>query len=365
MARPKKASPTLDYRSGWGWRVRVNGTQFRLGKASDSEVTARKNYAQFMIRYAANPNLGRKTVLGMTLTELVVQFLRSDESPKGIQHRQKYKQLGPIFEAAFGRIVPAAAYDAETHREFKAFLIGKKTYCRWTINDFLARVRRLLKFGRSRKICPSDNVAEVVDVPGVRQGDARESICRTPANVADVMKTLPFLPMELIPMVRVQLLTGARAGELLTMRPAEIERSSCPWLYIPKRHKGQWRGKSREIWLGPRSREILTARIEQIDEHEFMFSPQRSRPNRTGRLAPRPHYSRHSYSHAIQDACERAGVTPWTSHQLRHRCGTEVRVAMGEEYAQAILGHAPAGVTGRYTREAYVRLAKEAAEKMG
>lgn len=365
MARPKKASPTLDYRSGWGWRVRVNGTQFRLGKASDDEATARKNYAAFMIRYSANPNIGRKTVLGMTMIELVEQFLRSDESPRGKQHRQKYKQLGPMFLQAFCRSIAAADYDAETHREFKAFLIGRGSYCRWTINDFLARVRRLLKFGRSRKICPSDNVAEVCDVPGVRQGDARDSNARTPANLNDVSLTLPFLPLELVPLVQVQLLCGARAGELLTMRPVEIERSSTPWLYIPKQHKGQWRGKSREIWLGPKAREILEARIEQIDEHEFMFSPQRSRPGKKGKLAPHPHYSRHSYSHAIQDACGRAGVAPWTSHQLRHRCGTEVRVAMGEEYAQAILGHTPAGVTGRYTREAYVRLAKEAAEKMG
>lgn len=366
MARPVNTTPTLEFRPGWGWRARIRGVQFRLGGVHTTEADAKIALGKLIVRTAANPALATIRPVNATLADLIEAFLRSDESPRGKQHRQKYGMLVELFDAAFGNDIPAMDYDAEKHREFKAWLTGCERYSRWSVNDFLSRVRRLMKFGRSRKFCDPGNVAEVCDVPGVRHGDARESEKVGPANVDDVERTIPHLPAEIQPLVRLQLLCGARSGELLPLKRSMISRSAEPWSYTPVQHKGKWRGGNRVIYFGPKARAILANLFASIDGDDYLFSPQRSRPDRTGARSPRPHYSRHSYSHAIQDACKRAVVPPWTSHQLRHRCGTDVRQAYGYDAAQAVLGHAGKGVTDRYSwSETAGKLAREAMEGMG
>ena len=48
-------------------------------------------------------------------------------------------------------------------------------------------------------------------------------------------------------------MTGARAGELVLMRPRDIDRADPDaWAYRPPAHKGTWRGKDRDIYLGRR-----------------------------------------------------------------------------------------------------------------
>jgi integrase len=58
-------------------------------------------------------------------------------------------------------------------------------------------------------------------------------------------------------MVQVQLLTGMRPGEVCRLCPAEIDKSGPVWIYRPRRHKGDWRGKERAIAIGPKAQEIL------------------------------------------------------------------------------------------------------------
>ena len=81
--------------------------------------------------------------------------------------------------------------------------------------------------------------------------------------------------------------------------------------------------------------------------------------------SPKPLYTTKSYQRAILRACRAAGVEEWSSHQLRHRSATEIRGRLGDAHARAALGQGLPGVTGTYTRVMDVRLALEAAEKMG
>ena len=41
--------------------------------------------------------------------------------------------------------------------------------------------------------------------------------------------------------------------------------------------------------------------------------------------APREHYDHRSYAKAVRRAAIKAGVKPWWPHQLKHKCGTDVR----------------------------------------
>ena len=51
-------------------------------------------------------------------------------------------------------------------------------------------------------------------------------------------------------MVRLQLLSGARPGEMVILRPCDIDMSGKVWLYRPELHKNSWRGHERTILFG-------------------------------------------------------------------------------------------------------------------
>jgi integrase len=56
-------------------------------------------------------------------------------------------------------------------------------------------------------------------------------------------------------------------------------------------------------------------------------------------------YTVASYRHAIQVACDKAGVPRWHPHQLRHNAATWLRREFGLEIARVVLGHSSPVVT--------------------
>ena len=72
-----------------------------------------------------------------------------------------------------------------------------------------------------------------------------------------VEPTLPFLSRPVAAMVRLQLLTGMRAGEVMAMRSGDIVKAEDVWTYRPASHRNAWRNKDRTILLGPRAGAIV------------------------------------------------------------------------------------------------------------
>jgi integrase len=185
-------------------------------------------------------------------------------------------------------------------------------------------------------------------------------------------------------MVELQSFTGMRPGEVVRMTMREIDRSEDPWIYRPERHKTAERGRTREIPLGPRAREILKPWL-RADPDAPLFSPMeleearqatrrecrktprtpwaraRSRKKKPKR-SPRLLYDKDSYGRAVRRACIKAGVPPWSPNQLRHSFATRVRRQLGLEAAQAALGHAKADVTQVYAERDRALAAKVARE---
>ena len=74
-------------------------------------------------------------------------------------------------------------------------------------------------------------------VPGLKRGrsDARESKPVKPVPERTVDATIEYLSPTLAAMVRLQALTGMRGGELVVMRPVDIDTTGPVWLYTPER----------------------------------------------------------------------------------------------------------------------------------
>jgi integrase len=94
---------------------------------------------------------------------------------------------------------------------------------------------------------------------------------------------------------------------------------------------------------------------------------QPSHQNRRAKSRRRPpgeRYTRTAYTHAISQACRRAGLEHWHPNQLRHSFATRAREVGGLEAAQTALGHSQANVTEIYA-ERDLSLARQVAAVIG
>jgi integrase len=91
------------------------------------------------------------------------------------------------------------------------------------------------------------------DVSGLRAGGsaARETEPIQPVAVEIVEATLPHLSPVVAAMIHVQLLTGARPGEVCSMRGIDLDTNGKLWTYTPAHHKTEHQGQERTIMIGP------------------------------------------------------------------------------------------------------------------
>jgi integrase len=64
-----------------------------------------------------------------------------------------------------------------------------------------------------------------------------------------IHRTIPFMLKPVQAMVLLQLYTGMRPGEVVLMRPCDIDQSQDVWVYMPERHKNEWRDQRRELLI--------------------------------------------------------------------------------------------------------------------
>jgi integrase len=202
-----------------------------------------------------------------------------------------------------------------------------------------------------------------------------------------VTPVLEFVSRQVATMIQLQQLTGMRPGEVVLIRPCDIDRTSTVWVYRPSRHKTEYKGHERRVFLGPKAQVLLHPFLDRHSE-SFCFSPSeaeaerhtRRRENRKtpiyaspsaestkpvkGRRPPRECYDRDSYRRAIEYGIRKAGTPHWHPHQLRHACGTLVRSRFGLDAAQVILGHRSASVTEIYA-EADAHKAADIIQRIG
>lgn len=270
--------------------------------------------------------------------------------------------------------------------------------CRTTINARVNRIRRVFKWAARKHHVPAAVHHDLATIEALQPGlsGAKEPTEVRPVPVEQVEAALPFLSAPVAAMVRLQLLTGCRAGEVMRMRGCDLTESESIWEYRPATHKNAWRGKKKVIPLGPRAQEVIKAFLKP-DPDAYLFSSadavaahhagraggRKSRPtpsekSRRAKAGPgakhAARYDRRAYRQAIVRACDRAFPLPtlsairpkdltaeqraelrawrvahrWSPLQLRHTAATLIRTRYGLEAAQNVLGHAKADVTQLY-----------------
>jgi integrase len=249
-------------------------------------------------------------------------------------------------------------------------------------------------------------------VTGLRKGrtEAKDPPPVGPVPEAIVERTIEHLCPTVAAMVRLQLASAMRPGELVIMRACDLNMSGAVWEYRPGSHKGEHHDQSKVIMLGPKAQEIIRPFLS-LDIAGHLFSPRRAVAEQTaerrsdrktklwpshvehqakkretrGRKPLHDHYSVNAYRRAIARACNRAFPHPtlatiarkdltadqraelkvwqkshqWHPHQLRHTMATTIRRQFGIEAAQAVLGHSQID-----TSELYAQKSLEAARQI-
>lgn len=259
-----------------------------------------------------------------------------------------------------------------------------RPYCNYLTNE----IQRAFRWAASQELIPIEVYQGLKSVAGLRKGRtvAPEPKPIPPVADAVVEATLPHLPPTIADMVRVQRLTGCRPGEIVIMRPIDIDRTGEVWVYRPAVHKLSWRGKDRSIVLGPKCQSIITAYLDRPEE-EYCFAPteseklrhidmrrkrkskvqpsQVSRKKKNPKRKPGDHYTPGTYARRIRDVCVREKIPHWTPNQLRKAAAVQIRETFDLEGARAVLGHHESTTTSQFYAVEDVRRAAEIAKQIG
>jgi integrase len=323
------------------------------------------------------------TASAPTVAEVLLAYWRHAETHYRTRDRGLGRELENVKDALrplrrlYGR-TPAAAFGPLALRAVRDAMV-KSGLARTTVNARIGRIRRAFRWAASVELVPGGVYRDLLTVEGLREGrsDAREPGPVEPVPIEHVAAALPFMPRPVAAMVRLQLLTGCRAGEVTAMRGCDLVPGEPTWDYRPADHKNRWRGHARVIPLGPKAQAIVREFL-QPDTTAYLFSPadvvaeMHARRRQARRSKPAPselarrcagtpgqkhgrRYDRRSYRQAIVRACGKAGVPVWSPLQLRHAAATAIRARYGLEAAQTVLGHARLDTTLIYAERDLAR----------
>lgn len=367
--------------------VQIKGRRIYLGKYGTPAADSR--YRQIIAEMVTTPERPPSVGRGITIIELsesysehVERWYVKDGRPTSEQDniRQAIRFLLWIYEH-----LPAIEFGPVALKAVRQRMIDHGR-SRPLINKDINRIRQMFRWASSEEILPVTVYQALLTLPPLLKGrtKANEPEPIGPAAIADVDAALIELSPTLQAMVRLQLLTGCRPGEVCSLRPRDVTISTDDvWCYRPESHKTEHHGKERRIYFGPQAQEVLRPFLDR-DPDQFCFRPKEtvdhfnatkrenrrsprtpSQERRGRKCHPKKHpgerYTKDSYRRAIARACWRVelkkridvgetraqavaaikaeGFPAWSPNQLRHSRATELRARYGIEVAQLVLGH--------------------------
>ena len=193
----------------------------------------------------------------------------------------------------------------------------------------IGRIRRIFKWAAAEEYLPAIvfQALKTLDPLKRSRTNAPEGRTVKPAKLELVNALLPHMSRPLAAMVRLQLATGMRPGEVCALRPCDIDRGGAIW------------NVAMRCRLSPALRR--RAGESQRDWRARLAGP----------------------DNAVYKAWLRSNC--FHPHQLRHNYATAVRRDFGLEAAQLTLGHASAAITDAVYAERDEAKVLEIAAKIG
>jgi len=391
--------------SGQAYAV-LNGRAVYFGPYGTPE--AAQQYHQVIAEWLAAGKQADQPPNDITINEIIARFwehaqryyVHLDGTPtyEISNFRQALKPLQFLYGTTPAVEFGPRALVAVRHR------MVQKGLCRSNINKMVGRIKLMFRWAAEKEWIPAGIYHALQTVKGLPKGrsEAKETLPVGPVPQEHIDAVKPYVTRQVWTLIQLQLLTGARSGELVILRPCDIEMTDTIWLYRPAQHKTAHHGFSRTIYLGPRAQDLLRPFLLRPAE-AYCFSPAEAmaewrQENFINRKTPlhqgngpgthvkdRPrrqageHYTTTGYGHSIAKAVKKAfrpeGMTDeefktwkppqhWHPHQLRHNAATFLRKEFGLETARIILGHRSSAITEVYAEQDHQK-AMEAIVQVG
>jgi integrase len=408
----KRNWPPKRHTKGGRERVFWNGTWHYLGPAGSAEAKAK--YGSLILLWAEDPNALAMSEDDLLVPTLCADFLESTTAPTDHRQRDQVKRaislllehhlntavndFGPIALATWQAWLCRQEHLPPLQNAFQ------RKWNRTTIRHFVRWIKAVWKWGVATERVTEDRYRALLTVPGPKFEECREPEEVFGAIAEHVAAIVPFLREPVRTMLLLQRATGARPGEIFVMRPCDVHtrgRVRIPrtgamfdvdaekvWIYIPDRHKGKSRWKPRALYFAAAEKELLRPYLDRAAE-AYCFDPREAMASlraeqKAARLRrgggsggsrkklvavpqrePAAMYNRAAYYHAIQRACDLAGVPRFSAYQIRHLVGEEVYCDHDLDAARDVLGHSDPRTTVRYAKMSAKRAAAVARQRGG
>ena len=240
--------------------VRLGGHDFYLGPWDTPEAKA--EYDRIVAEWLVGGRRpqGSDGVDEVTVVEIIAGFwehaktyYRQPDGTPSSELKNLRDALRPL-RRLYGH-TPAAQFGPLALKAVRQAMITQGL-CRTSINRRVGRLKHVFKWAAENELVPPAVYHGLQAVAGLKAGrsDARESAPVRPVPEDHVRAVLPHVSRQVGAMIRLQLLTGMRPGEVVAVRGIDLDTTGRVWTYRPQRHKTLHMGHERTVYLGPRRR---------------------------------------------------------------------------------------------------------------
>jgi integrase len=265
--------------------VTLNGRDILLGTHGSAE--SRERYNRAVGEWQANGRRLKEDPAQVTVDQLILDYWK---------HAVSYYPAGNGGELASIKIAmphvrrlyggsPITSFGPLAMKAVRESML-KAGWSRKYINGQVGRVKRMFRWAVENEIAPRDVWYGLQAVPGLRKGrsTARENEPVKCVSEDHAGAIYPFVSRQVQTMIRLQLVTGMRPGEVCRMRTGDIDTNGAVWVYKPSRHKSEQYNYTRDIFIGPKGQTLLRPFLKP-ELQAFIFSPEESEAERRRKLA--------------------------------------------------------------------------------
>lgn len=333
MGRPLNPTPTYVYHPRGTGRIYWRG-EFRNLPGDFNSPESLAAYHRLCQIVAATGRLPDQEPDVLTVAQLVKLF--SDYAQRRHKGTRNARYLEYATDAMVNLFadVPAAKFGPSSLKAVRSSMITAGL-CRNTANKRTKQIVAVFEWAVEEELIEPavwQALKAVRSIPRGRDG-AIDYEPIGPVDIEQYRHTLKHVTERYRPALEVQRMTGMRSGELLAMRPQDVDMQGTHWYYRLRKHKTDDLVGERIIGIPAAATVVLIANMPRTWGHRWFP------------WGVDTHYN------AVKRACERAGVRPWHPHQLRHGVATLCEQLFGDtgaEAARLLLGHTDVRTTRRY-----------------
>lgn len=312
--------------------VTLNGRDVYLGKWGETRADAPESWQKYDQLIGEWLLRGRQSIApggGVTVEQVIAGYLEHYQQERGTLPTgydvQALRWLRRMYAGTpadkFSPVCLKAIRMKMAQTKCANFGVERShTLSRRYINHMTFTIKRVFAWAAEVEMVPASVHYGLHAVKPLKRGQAaaHENARVLPVDQCDIDAVLEVASPTIAAMIRVQLHTGARCGEVFQMRGCDIDMSDprC-WKYQPARHKTQHHGKARVILLGPQAQEVIRPFLT-TNVTKYLFSPAESyRCRMSVRRAS-----------AFEQFCEDVRTRLAANPDARiHRCYNEARIA--------------------------------------